>query len=146
MHFQFEVASQATAQTVTPQTVPLSGDPADLLRQLLEVQREQLHLTRQRLAAQDAGGRWRTVLARWGEDFADLPGACRTALPQLERAYIALIADLAESLRSQDNDGLDNEFSLNEFLDRYGAKLNQLGAILHLVGPLAELADSKTRD
>jgi hypothetical protein len=147
MHFQFEVASQATAHTVTPQTLPPNSDAGDLLRQILEVQREQLNLTRQRLASQDAGGRWRTVLARWGDDFADLPSACRTALPQLERAYIALIADLAENLRrDNDDDALDNEFSLSEFLDRYGSRLNQLGAILHLVGPLAELADTKTRD
>ena len=142
MHFQFEVASQTSG----PQTGSPSGDATELLRQLLEVQREQLHLARQRLAAQDMGGKWKSVLARWGDDFADLPGACRAAMPQLERAYIALIADLADSLRTQEEDGLDNEFSLSEFLDRYGARLNQLGAILHLVGPLADLAGTKTRE
>lgn len=146
MHFQFEVASAVASQTVTPEALPPATDTADLLRQILEVQREQLHLTRQRLAAQDAGGKWRAVLARWRDDFADLPGACRTVLPQLERAYIALIAELAESLRARDDDPLDNEFSLSEFLDRYGARLHQLGALLHVVGPLAELADTKTRD
>jgi hypothetical protein len=146
MHFQFEVASAATGQTATPQTVPLTNDAAELLRQILEVQREQLHLTRQRLAAQDQGGKWRNVLARWQDDFAELPRACRVVLPQLERAYIALIADLAENLRARDDDALDNEFALGDFLDRYGARLHQLGAILHLVGPLAELADSKARE
>ena len=146
MHFQFEVASAAASQTVTPGAVPPSGDTADLLRQILEVQREQLHLTRQRLAAHDAGGKWRTVLARWKDDFADLPGACRTVLPQLERAYIALIAELAETLRGRDDDPLDNEFAMGEFLDRYGPRLNQLGTILQVVGPLAELAETKTRE
>jgi hypothetical protein len=146
MHFQFEVASPAASQTVTPGAVPPSGDAADLLRQILEVQREQLHLTRQRLAAQDMGGKWRTVLSRWKDDFADLPGACRTVLPQLERAYIALIAELAESLRGRDDDPLDNEFAMAEFLDRYGPRLNQLGTLLQVVGPLAELAEAKTRE
>src|SRR5260370_374996 len=134
MHFQFEVTSQAAAQSVTPLTVPPANDIADVLRQILEIQREQLQLARQQVAAHDLGGKWRNVLARWQDDFGDLPGACRRVLPQLERAYIALIADLAQTLHVQDdNDPLDNEFSLSEFLDRFGSRLNQLGAILHLV-------------
>jgi hypothetical protein len=29
---------------------------------------------------------------------------------------------------------------MSEFLDRYGFRLNQMGTILNLVGPLAEIA------
>ena len=33
---------------------------------------------------------------------------------------------------------IDNDFALQEFLDRYGMRLAQLGTILNLVAPLAE--------
>src|SRR5262249_4150796 len=76
MHFQFNVASAATSSSVTPESAPLSADLGDLLRQILETQREQVHLLKHQVAAHDAGGRWRTFLERWKEDFGSLPAAC----------------------------------------------------------------------
>ena len=139
MHFQFDVAPPSAASPPTPPPPPASEN-TELLRQLLDVQREQLGLLRASAAAQDAGSRWRAFLARWQADFPDLPAACKHALPALEHAYVRLIADLADHLRSHGGDGLDNEFTLNEFLDRYGMRLGQLGTILSLIGPLAEAA------
>jgi hypothetical protein len=124
---------------------PLAGTPppvatelSDLLRQLLEVQREQLAQLRATAAAHDAGARWRSLLARWRQDFPELPAACRQALPLLERAYGGIIAALVEELRQNGDDALDNDFALQDFLDRYGMRLGQLGNIINLVGPLAE--------
>ena len=57
-------------------------------------------------------------------------------MPALERCYGQLIADLTEKLN--DEDGIDSDFALQEFLDRYGMRLAQLGTILNLVAPLAE--------
>jgi len=132
MNFQFEVAQ-------APEGAANNGPPADatdLLRQLLEVQREQLALIR---ASQDASARWRSVLAKWQGDFDSLPEACKDILPSLERAYIDLVVDMTSQLREQ-NDSLNNEFALMEFLDRYGVRLGQLGTLLSVVGPLAEVA------
>jgi hypothetical protein len=42
-----------------------SPDALDLLRQILEVQREMLTLQRNSAAAHDTGSRWRAFLARW---------------------------------------------------------------------------------
>jgi hypothetical protein len=137
MHFQFEVTTPGVAQTVTPSAAPPSNEQTDLLRQLLDVQREQLQLQK---AAHDASGRWKAFLARWQADFPDLPNACKTVLPQLERAYITLIAELTDALKQPDGDGIDNDFALSEFLDKFGIRLGQLGGLLNLVGPLAELA------
>src|SRR5688572_21850711 len=135
MHFQFEIAQQAQAAGG-----PAAGPPADateLLRQLLDVQREQLALARM---AHDAGARWRAVLARWQGDFPGLPAACKSALPLLERAYIDLIAELTDHLRDRGGDALANEFTLAEFLDRCGQRLGQLATLLSVVGPIAEVA------
>jgi hypothetical protein len=82
-------------------------------------------------------GRWRAFLNRWQEEFPDLSETCRKALPILEQCYGKLIAELTEHL-STGGDALDNDFALQEFLDRYGMRLGQLGTILNLVAPLAE--------
>jgi hypothetical protein len=105
---------------------------------MLEVQREQLNLLRVSVAAHDAGSRWRAFLARWRTDFPELPESCRVALPILERTYGAMINELSDQLRQQGSDALDTDFALQEFLDRYGMRLAQLGTILNLVAPLAE--------
>lgn len=120
----------------TPSDSP--SETIDLLRQLLEVQREQLAMQKQAAAAHDHGSRWRAYLARWQQDFPELPEACKGAVPILERSYGALIAELAEHLRQNDHGALENEFILGEFLDRYGMRLSQLGTILSLVAFLAE--------
>ena len=75
-------------------------------------------------------------MARWRDEFPDLSDGCRRAMPHLERCYGQMITDLTE--RIGDEDSLDNDFAVQEFLDRYGMRLAQLGTILNLVAPLAE--------
>jgi hypothetical protein len=121
-----------------PSAVP---ETVDLLRQILEVQREQLNYQRAAAAAHDMTARWRAFLSRWQQDFPDLADNCRRALPHLERCYGQLIRDLTDKL-SEEEQGLDNDFALQEFLDRFGMRLAQLGTILNLVAPLAEAANT----
>jgi hypothetical protein len=138
MHFQFEVSPFVT--TPTPAAEPPAPPPsetADLLRQILEVQREQLAYLRASAAAHDMAARWRAFLQRWQDEFPHLGENCRRAMPVLERTYGKLISDLSEQL-SCDGEALDNDFALQEFLDRYGMRLAQLGTILNLVAPLAD--------
>lgn len=135
MNFQMDITPTVPSAPVQPAPADSSSEVAGLLKQILEVQREQLAFLR---AAHDASSRWRAFVARWREDFPDLATSCREAMPQLERSYGALIAELGEHLREQGSDGLDTDFSLQEFLDRYGMRLAQLGTILNIVAPLAE--------
>jgi hypothetical protein len=134
MNFQIDV----TPPSAPPKPPPPASEPVELLRQLVELQRQQLGFLQAISAAHDAGARWRAFVNRWREDFPDLPGACREAVPVLERTYSKLMAELTENLREQGSDALDNDFALQEFLDRYGMRLAQLGTILNLVSPLAE--------
>lgn len=127
-----------TAMPEPPQ--PGVGEVADLLRQLLDVQREQLAMVRAQQAAQDAIARWRAFLGKWAGEFPDIGGACRQAVPAIERAFLTMIRELTDRLRADDADDLGDEFVLNEFLDRYGIRLVQLGNILSQIGPLAEAA------
>ena len=41
-------------------------------------------------------------------------------------------------LEAEHETTLDTDFALQEFLDKYGMRLAQLGTILNLVAPLAE--------
>ena len=136
MHFQFDMS--AISFPPPGAVAEPASEIHDLLRQMLEVQREQLAHLRAFLGAHDGGARWRAFLERWRQDFADLPQACRQALPILERSYGKLIAELTEQLCQNGSDALETDFALQEFLDRYGMRLQQLGTILNMVAPFAE--------
>lgn len=139
MNFSVDVSSahSTTGSEPTP-TPPVAGhEVADLLRQILEVQREQLACLRASLAAHDTSARWKAFLSRWQQELPDLSEGCRKAIPLLERSYGHLIHELTSRL-NEDAYDLENEFSLQEFLDRNGMRLAQLGTILNLVAPLGE--------
>jgi hypothetical protein len=139
MNFQFDVSPFLTSPAPSAEPPPPpQAETLDLLRQILEVQREQLGYLRAAAAAHDMTARWRAFLARWQDQFPGLGENCRASVPILERTYGKLIADLTEQLCQEGNDALDTDFALQEFLDRYGMKLAQLGTILNLVAPLAE--------
>jgi hypothetical protein len=120
---------------------PVPGtEVADLLRQLLDVQREQVQLLKTQVAAQDGLAKWRAFLSRWGIEFPNIGGACKEILPALERAYLGMIRELTDRVRAGDGDDLDDEFVMGEFLDRYGVRLTQLGNIISQLSPIADAA------
>lgn len=135
MQFQFDVGTHAKAPPPPPAT---PESPVDLLRQILEVQKELLQQARISVAQHDQMARWRALAARWKADYPELPAHCKEVLPALERAYGGLINDMVLDLRDYGEEGFASEFALQEFLDRFGMRLGQLGHLLSLVGPLAE--------
>ncbi len=138
LNFQIETTAPSPPASTGPTAFP--AEAIDLLRQLVEVQREQLTQLRASAAAHDNGARWRAFLNRWHDEFPDLSDTCRKALPVLEQTYGKLISEMTEHLSSNGGDALDNDFALQDFLDRYGMRLGQLGTILNLVAPLADAA------
>jgi hypothetical protein len=138
--FNFQIETTAPSPPAAQGTPSFPAEAIDLLRQLVEVQREQLTQLRASAAAHDNGARWRAFLNRWHGEFPALSDTCRKALPVLEQTYGKLISEMTEHLSSNGNDALDNDFALQDFLDRYGMRLGQLGTILNLVAPLADAA------
>jgi hypothetical protein len=122
-----------------PAAGPHAAETVELLRQLVEVQKEQLGLARQAAAAADSLARWRAFLARWQDEFPDVGAACKQALPAVERVYLRMVQELTDRVRAGDDD-LDNEFAVAEFLDRYGMRLSQLGTIIGQLSPIADAA------
>ena len=118
---------------------PTTAEMADLLRQLLDTQREQVSILRAQQAASDNLARWRAFLNRWNTEFPEVGGEVKQAMPALERAYLVLIRDLLDRLRDVQED-LGDDFVLTEFLDRYGTKLAQLGNMISNLSPIADAA------
>jgi siroheme synthase (precorrin-2 oxidase/ferrochelatase) len=121
--------------TTATNTPAAATEVADLLRQLIDVQKEQLQLAR---TAADVQTRWRNFLARWNEEFPGIGLACKEVLPTIERVYLRMLQDLTDRLRGEEPDDLENEFVLAEFLDKYGLRLSQLGTIVSQLSPIAD--------
>ena len=111
---------------------------ADLLRELIDVQREQLTVLRSHHALADDRSRWRGMHARHADDFPHLPGECRSVLPLVEKAYLTAVGELTAELNDPDADM--SEFRVTELLDRHVPKLGQLWSVLSQVSQLAALA------
>jgi hypothetical protein len=120
-----------------PNGLPAQSPPADLLRELIEVQREQLSVLRQQQNAMDDRGRWRGLHARHADDFPELPAECQQVLPVLERAYLSAVSEMTANLTDPDE---LNEFRVNELLDRHVPRLGQLWSLLTQVTQLAAVA------
>ena len=135
MQFQFDMSGPSMPP---PQPPADSANLAGILQEILEVQRQQLNHLQTLVSAHDGAARWRAFLARWREDFPELADACRQAIPTLERTYSKLISELTDQLGPNGADSLESDFVLQEFLDRYGMRLTQLGTLLNMVAPLAD--------
>jgi hypothetical protein len=119
-----------------------TSESADLLRQMVELQREQIGLMRAKAAATDEKTRWQNFYNRWSGEFPKLPGQCKSVLPSVERAFFELLQEVTDRLTGDDAVELESEFALAEFLDKYGVRLAQLGNILGQVGHLANVMPS----
>jgi hypothetical protein len=139
MHFQYVVAPP-TAAIPIPSPGPASDAQAGLLRELIDVQKEQLAYLRAAHEHQHTSSRWQAFLTRWADEFPGVGDACQRAFPAIERAFLRLLDELAGHLTDPDVGAIDDEFALGEFLDRYGMRLGQLGNILSVLGPLADAA------
>jgi hypothetical protein len=146
MQFQFDVASSSTA-AVPP---PAPQSVLEVMRQMLDLQRDHFyqvqeiqreHLNHVRTVAQENMARWRNLLTRWKDSNPDFAEECKTAYPLIEKAYVQLLSGMVREIAELGEDALDNDFAVQEFLDRYGMKVGQLSHILSIIGPLSDAAN-----
>jgi hypothetical protein len=139
MHFQYVVAPPTVAFPI-PSASPAADAQSALLRELIDVQREQLAYLRAAHEMQNSSARWQAFLARWSDEFPGVGDGAQRAFPLIERAFLRLLDDLTRRVTDEDDEPIDDEFTLGEFLDRYGMRLAQLGNVLNVLGPLADAA------
>jgi hypothetical protein len=121
-----------------------ASEVGDLLRHLIDGQRDQTGLLRGLLASQDQSPKWKALLARWHDEFPNVGSSCRAVLPAVERVFLTMVNEVTEKLSDSSADELESDYALGEFLDRYGTRLNQLAGIINQLTPLAENASAPT--
>lgn len=121
-----------------PPPPAVSTATGDLLKQLIDLQKEHLHFVKYQQSLHDERNKWANFHGRWASEFPDLPATCKSVLPKVERAYMNLLQEVTDALTSEDSDVFENDYSLAEFLDKYSMRIAQLGNIL---GPVNNLAN-----
>ena len=118
--------------------VNLQSQTLELQRQGIELQRQQLELSRE--AAQinrDQRARQIAELERWQNSHEAVLDNSKESLLNLEQVHAALIGELARYVDENQDNLLDGEFALTDFVDRFGPRLAHLNTILAVLRPLA---------
>lgn len=116
----------------------LQSQSLDLQRQMLDLQRQQMELTRE--AAQisrEQRARQGAELERWQQGHDCVLDRCRDSLGKLEQVHAALMSELTDYVSENHENLLDGEFTLTDFVDRFGPRLAHLNTMLAVLRPLA---------
>lgn len=102
-----------------------------LLHEILQTQRQQLEVSRELLhAAREHRQRQHAELEAWQRDNQGVVERCREVLGILSRVHSGMLSDIAEYIRENEETMLENEFSISEFVDRFGPRMHHLSAML----------------
>lgn len=118
--------------------INLQTQSLEIQRQTLDVQRQQLELTREIVqVGREQRIRQGAELERWQNSHEDVLDPCRDALTRLEQVHSALMGDIAEYVEDNHENLLEGDFSLSDFVDRFGPRLAHLNTMLAVLRPLA---------
>ena len=118
--------------------VNLQNQTLDSLRQILEVQRQQLDLSREMVQVnREQRARQVAELERWQNGHDHVLDACRETLGRLEQVHASLMRDIAVYVEDNYENLLEGDFSLSDFVDRFGPRLAHLNTMLAVLRPLA---------
>ena len=116
----------------------LQSQTLELQRQTLELQRQQLELARETVnVSREQRARQMAELERWQNGHEYVLDQCKESLANLEQVHAALMGDLAAYVRENQENLIDGEFALTDFIDRFGPRLAHLNTMLAVLRPLA---------
>ena len=105
-----------------------------LLHELLQTHRQQLETSREMLQlAKENRQRQHAELEAWQRDNQQVVEKCREVLGVLSRVHSGMLSDIAEYIRENEETLLENEFSISEFVDRFGPRMHHLSAMLGIL-------------
>lgn len=140
--------------------IPSTADPSALLhylvnlqtqmfemqRQMLEMQRQQLELIRETTqVARDQRARQGADLERWQQSHAPLLDTCKATLGHLEQVHASLLGEMAEYVEENHELLMEGDFTLSDFVDKFGPRLAHLNTMLAVLRPLAAAQQPKQR-
>jgi len=118
--------------------VNLQNQTLDALRQTLEVQRQQLDLSREMVqVSREQRARQGAELERWQTGHEHVIDSCRDTLGRLEQVHASLMGELANYVEENHENLLEGDFSLSDFVDKFGPRLAHLNTMLAVLRPLA---------
>ncbi len=131
--FRIDVSAEAGSQT------PASSDQIviELLRQLVIGQQQQSKLIEELTQVTVALQKQRvSELQQWKNANPDLARACRKAAESLSRVQTQFLENLTEEIVENEENLVDGDFMLNEFVDRFGPRLAHLNGVLQVLAQL----------
>jgi hypothetical protein len=115
-----------------------------LLHEILQAQRQQLELSREMVQlAKDNRQRQHAELEAWQRENQHVVERCREVLGTLSRIHSGMLSDIADYIRENEETLLESEFSISEFVDRFGPRMHHLSAML---GVLKQVSAPGTPD
>ncbi len=119
------------------QTLELQRQQLEISRQQLEISHELLQVNREQRARQGA------ELERWQAGHEHVIDSCRETMGRLEQVHASLMGELANYVEENHENLMEGDFSLSDFVDRFGPRLAHLNTMLAVLRPLAA-AKTKT--
>ena len=147
--YRMEVTPSGGAPSVVPPTlkdpvallhvmVNLQSQTLEMCRQLVEIQKAQLELNRENThVAREQRQRQNAELEKWQTSHERVLDDCKDSLSKLEEVHASLMRELAEYVADNHENLVDGDFTLSDFVDRFGPKLAHLNTMLAVLRPLA---------
>ncbi|MEC7408786.1 MAG: hypothetical protein ACON5D_02595 [Rubripirellula sp.] len=130
--FRIDVSADAKAGKASQE-----ANPGDLLKQLVEGQRQQNILLEELLHQQVAANKQRaTELQQWKNANPELARSCRRAAETLSRVQTEFLDTMTDEIEDSKEYLLEGEYMLNEFVDRFGPRLAHLNGVLQVLAQL----------
>ena len=115
-----------------------------LLHDILQAQRQQLEVGREMLQlARENRQRQHAELEAWQRENQHVVERCREVLGTLSRVHSGMLSDIAEYIRENEETMLENEFSISEFVDRFGPRMHHLSAMLGVLKQVCSPGNSE---
>jgi exonuclease VII large subunit len=138
--FRIDVSAEAPGNAANPnrpEDTLMVATLVALTRQMIQHQEKQNQLLEQLLSATNQMQKQRqTELQQWKEANPHLAKACRKAADTLSRVQTQFLESMTEEIAENQEELLDGEFVLQEFVDKYGPRLAHLNGLLQVVAQL----------
>ncbi|MCA9178871.1 MAG: hypothetical protein KDB14_30620 [Planctomycetales bacterium] len=134
----FRIDVSANSPTPEEPTMDVGRELVHLMRQMLAAQDRQNHLLEEVSQQLNAAQKQRSnELGQWKEANPKLAHSCRLAAETLSRVQTNFLNNLTEEVQDNEDNLLDGEFMLNEFVDRFGPRLAHLNGVLQVLSQLS---------
>ena len=124
--------------------IGLNDTIARLLHDVLQVQRQQLEVTREMLqVTRENRQRQQAELEAWQRENQAVVERCREVLGILSRVHSGMLTEMAGYISDNEETLLESEFSISEFVDRFGPRLHHLSAMLGVLKQVSTPSSSE---